>query len=806
MKRLLTALVLLTGFQAWAQKDSLGIVIGNVMDDKSKALEGATVQLVNLNDSLQASTVLTDKDGAFSLNHISFGYYRLRVSYVGLQPITIDSIHVRPERFDFNLNDVVLKQNASANLDEIIIYAEKPLIQSTDGNITFNAGESALSGGSNASDLLTNVPLVSKDPSGKLLVRGKEPKILIDDKPVELNLEQLQDLLESMPGSTIEKIEVMTNPPPQYANEEGGVINIVTKKGAVGKSGRITIYAGTRGERGGNASFNYRMRDFSVNINAGAGYRQFEGSGYSDRQNNYADSVTHFITNSGYENKNLRPNFRTNINYDINKNNSLNLVLQYNKNNYHNRSATEYKNLNRFGEIYRLSQRTITSKGHSYSPNVSLSYTMKTQKPGESLKFISSINSSESNSTRDFYQQFFNPDFSPNGKDSTQQQTTDNGTKNYNVRLNYDLPLNNKTTFLSAGAFYNKSRSDIASNAFYKAKPGGEWTDLNALTNHILFYQNIANVRASAKQMLGQRFSVTAGVSAEQTSIKFNLFKSGASRQNSYWNYLPFASLHKTWTDVLNLSLSYRRTIRRPGVSQLNPLVDSSDQFNIRYGNPDLQPSLSHNFDLVIGKTRNNFYTNLGFGYNRVSDVFSQLRIAPTEITWQNISGRQEYEISTWSGYTLSKRTRINFSASYSYNAYNDFDRKVRKYRNGGSFTSNFNANYNLKDLYNATGSFTFNRFANPQGAVKSTLSMNIGLQAKLLSKKLIATLNIIDPFAEQQNRTVTYGNGFVLENQSTAQTRSFRLTLGYILSKSQKKKAKAVNKDVLKKVLAPKS
>ena len=55
------------------------------------------------------------------------------------------------------------------------------------------------------------------------MVRGKEPKILIDDKPVELNLQQLQDLLESMPGSSIEKIEVMTNPPPQYANEQGGV-------------------------------------------------------------------------------------------------------------------------------------------------------------------------------------------------------------------------------------------------------------------------------------------------------------------------------------------------------------------------------------------------------------------------------------------------------------------------------------------------------------------------------------------------------------------------------------------------------
>src|SRR5205085_9871818 len=125
----------------------------------------------------------------------AFGYYRLKVSYSGMKLLVIDSIHFRAERFDLNLNYVVLKTNSnSEKMDEIIVYAKKPMIQSKDGNITFNAGESALSAGSNASDLLTNVPLVTKDPSGKLLVRGKEPRILIDDKPVELNLQQLQDL------------------------------------------------------------------------------------------------------------------------------------------------------------------------------------------------------------------------------------------------------------------------------------------------------------------------------------------------------------------------------------------------------------------------------------------------------------------------------------------------------------------------------------------------------------------------------------------------------------------------------------
>src|SRR5215203_190020 len=362
MKSLLSVLLILTSLGAFSQKDSSGIIIGSVLDEKSKALEGATIQLISFKDTLHRRSILSGSNGIFEITHIPFGYYKLRISYVGLQPISFDSIHFRAERFDFNFNDIVLKQNTS-NLEEIIIYAEKPLIQSKDGNITFNAGESALSAGSNASDLLTNVPLVSKDPSGKLTVRGKEPKILIDDKPVELNLQQLQDLLESMPGSSIEKIEVMTNPPPQYANEQGGVINIVTRKGAIGKSGRLSVYAGTRGEKGVNGSFNYRRQGFSINMNAGIVGNSFEGSGYSRRQNIFADSINYFNTDNNYQNKNVRPNFRSNITYDFNKYHSLNLVLQYNQNSFYNHNVTEITNLNNSKAIYRLSDRTLYNEG-----------------------------------------------------------------------------------------------------------------------------------------------------------------------------------------------------------------------------------------------------------------------------------------------------------------------------------------------------------------------------------------------------------------------------------------------------------
>ena len=163
--------------------------MGNLVDEKSKALAGATIELILSKDSLQKRTVITDNNGNFSFSNIGMGIYKLRISYVGMRALMIDSINFRTERSDFNLGDIIIRPGNEENLQEVIIYAEKPLVQSKDGNITFNAGESALSAGSNASELLANVPLVTKDPDGKILVRGKEPKILIDDKPVELNLQ-----------------------------------------------------------------------------------------------------------------------------------------------------------------------------------------------------------------------------------------------------------------------------------------------------------------------------------------------------------------------------------------------------------------------------------------------------------------------------------------------------------------------------------------------------------------------------------------------------------------------------------------
>jgi ferric enterobactin receptor len=155
---------------------NVGLLTGNVLNNETgKALPSATIKLFKTKDSIAIRQTLSLKDGSFELDQLPFNYYRLQISSVGMTTQVIDSIHLRTERYDFNMGDLKLKTKTN-ELDEVIVYAEKPLIENKDGKIIYNVGESALSAGASTNDLLKQMPLVSNDANGKILLKGKEPK------------------------------------------------------------------------------------------------------------------------------------------------------------------------------------------------------------------------------------------------------------------------------------------------------------------------------------------------------------------------------------------------------------------------------------------------------------------------------------------------------------------------------------------------------------------------------------------------------------------------------------------------------
>src|SRR5436305_15270947 len=106
MRYLVVLFMSLALLKAEAQTFNSGVITGTVLDDKNKALNGATAQLFQSRDSLSPlKSILTDENGLFQINDIPFGYYRLKISYIGFHSVTIDSIYFRAERYGFNLND-----------------------------------------------------------------------------------------------------------------------------------------------------------------------------------------------------------------------------------------------------------------------------------------------------------------------------------------------------------------------------------------------------------------------------------------------------------------------------------------------------------------------------------------------------------------------------------------------------------------------------------------------------------------------------------------------------------------------------
>ena len=780
-----------------AQPGKGGVLSGNLITEKSEPLQGVTVQLTSMADTLQFLTVQTDNKGDFKFSLLKMGYYFLKLSYVGKRPIRIDSIHIRAERLDFNIPDIVMKNNDIGQLEQVVIYAEKPIIESKEGNLTFNVTESANAAGATAGELLTQLPLVAKDADGKITVRGKEPRILIDDKPVELNLQQLQDLLESLPGSSIEKIEVMTNPPPQYANEQGGVINIVMRKGRIGRSGRIGITAGTRGEFSVTGSYNYRKKGLTLAVNTGFNYNRFQGQGYSTRQNRYADSINYLSTSNRNHSQNKRPSLRVNLDYQLNAKSMFNGVLQLNQNAATQFSGTRFTAINQFDVPWRITDRSIYSGNNNWSPSLQLNYTYK-PKAGQSLRILTNWNGGQQASDRDFFQFYLRPDGGITREDSMQRQAIDNKNRGGTLRVMYDKTWQPAKLTFSGGAFYSFTSTHAITAASYQKMPAQIFLPLPLLSNDFVFTQGVYQGRVSFKKVIGESFSITAGFSLEKTQIGFDIRNEDKQVSNQYPTWLPFFNLNKSWKDRFSATLSYRRSINRPGMQQLNPVLDFADPYNLRFGNPDLLASTTDHYNLVLSRNRPKYFLNLGVGYHQVNDIFSQVRTlvegGKTEITWENISSREELEASTWNGFTIAKKLKLNTSASFTYIKYSAYDRLVRKFRNGPSFTTTLGHQWTPHENWNLTSNFNLNRFATPQGFARWNSSLTVGVQAKFLAKKLITTFNMIDPLMNQERRNFTYGPNFSVESYSITYTRNYRFSLAYVFTgnkSSAKKKTK---------------
>ena len=241
-------------------QDKYGRLMGSVININKEPIVGATIILSKAKDNALIKALLTDANGRFEFENVKFDTCKLSITFVGMGNYTSEFIVLNEQSPNVNLPPIVLSENANA-LATVEVTANKLFVVQKIDRVVVNPDALIGNAGTTSLEVLEKSPGVTVDINGNVSLKGKPGVVIfIDDKPTYLAAADLANYLRSIPSSSIETIEIMTNPPAKYdAEGNAGVINIKLKKNiAKGFNGGVNLAYGQGFYLRTNNSFNFK--------------------------------------------------------------------------------------------------------------------------------------------------------------------------------------------------------------------------------------------------------------------------------------------------------------------------------------------------------------------------------------------------------------------------------------------------------------------------------------------------------------------------------------------------------------------
>jgi len=610
-------LMLVFGIQAQAQSGP-GKISGMVADLQNKAIPGATIALTALKDSIQKQTRIADKNGAFEFSNLQDGTYALTITNVGFQPYRSNRLVLDSARRAIAL-PVVIMVPAGQNLKGITITAKRPLVEQRIDRTIVNVDAMITASGSNALEALSKSPGVIVDANDNISLNGKSGVlVLIDDRPTYMSGQDLASYLRSLPAGTIDKLELISNPPARYDASGGAVINIVLKKNrASGFNGGISIgYNQGRYGRSNDAfNINYRTPKFNL----------FSNLSYSLDQNYSSETFSRYFYNtdgslnsaalqsSYYKYRSNAWNGRLGTDFFVDANTTLGFMLTGNT-----RPRTDLLNYN--NDQYNGNMQ-LDSTGRGYT-----SGKYQARNSGVNLNMLHKFDNSGTQLSADLdYIHFYsNGDqlspvdtYFPDSSLASGQQREFLLPSNVNIysgKADFTHPFARKGEF-DAGV---KSSYVVNDNQLNWFNQGGDtFVEDYSRSNHFRYSENINSAYVNVRKAWA-RWGIQAGLRVENTNASGHQFSNPAiadsSFNKSYTHLFPsfYLSYKLDTTGSNTLVLSYNERIRRPGYQQLNPFLFYHDQYSYSAGNPDIVPYFNHYYELKYSYKQ---YISITTGY-----------------------------------------------------------------------------------------------------------------------------------------------------------------------------------------------
>ena len=648
-----TCLLLLIAVKGYSQQSMK--ISGTLSDSLThEPIQFATVALLNQQTKAAVKGIQTDTIGHFVLENVPAGTFSLRVSYVGYNNIFKENILINPATANLNLGTLLMSASKNSLLKEVAVTAKKEALQNIDGKKVFSVNQSLVSKGGNAADLLQNVPTLQIDVYGNVSLRGStNVKVLVDGKPSIIANGDITQILQSIPASAIESIEVIPNPPANYDANGEGIINIILKKNSrPGLNGSIDIAGGTNANYNADASLSYQ----SGKINAYGNYSLKNGNTLTTGMQSYTflkptDSVVHTTETFPYVTRNKIQFVKAGIDYSLTPLSTLGVSASFNSRNRHENqflSFTDYSAADALIESFNRFN-TVNNNGNSYE--LDLDYNLRFKKPKEEL----ALNFSYAYGSFNDYQQYttrYNP---VNGVQSANIDTpltsdTRHKATNYNIQADYVLPVGKSGQF-SAGY---RSQITLGNNDqyAYNVLNTGE-TQLYTFTDLFSSNNQVNAVYLNYKDQMGN-FSYQAGVRGEDSHLDATFMSYNANNvlfaapvKIPVKGVYPSVLLTEKLKDNSQLQFTFTSRVSKPSVRQYNSTTDFSDPTNYNKGNPDLQPENVTDLELDYTKTWQNISFTSGIYNNIIHNAIGYIQDPPVNDETTTTPENLPYSITT---------------------------------------------------------------------------------------------------------------------------------------------------------------
>lgn len=608
------------------------------------------------------------------MKHLGYVFISL-LSIQNIQAQEVKSVKIAKDSNEVKKS--LISSDSVHQLKQVVVSSKKPLFEVKIDKTVINVDAAASNAGANVIEVLEKSPGVYVDKDGNISLKGKSSVlVLIDGRPTYLSPADLYNYLRTLPSTSIDQIELMTNPPAKYdAAGNAGLINIKTKKNkTVGLNGSYNGSLGQGVYHRNSNGLNLNYRKNKLNVFSNLSYSNWEGYNslvvlrkYKDQNKNV---IAIFDQNSYSKNEEKdNVNFKTGFDYSLNKKTNLGVVVSgfSNPESQKNNNISNLKNGSNITDSIINSVNNFSVNWENLSANFYLQHKFDTL--GKEINF----DLDASNFTSDGYSQLSNQMFNADNSIRYKEQLLGAfpiGIKIASFKTDYVQPLSNKGKF-ELGIKSSLVKTTNEAN-FFTIENEVKVSDFNK-TNSFDYKENInAGYVNFSKEV--NKWGFQLGLRAENTNAtgyqKGNELRLDSSFNRSYTNLFPTSYITYKANEKNEYALNFGKRIDRPSYQDMNPFVFYVDKYTYNKGNPFLQPQIGNNFELA--HTYNQFLTTT-INYTIVNRIFQQSFIQDgfaTIVQTTNIGTKTNFGIASNIQLSAKKILSSNIYLAYTHDNY----------------------------------------------------------------------------------------------------------------------------------------